>query len=61
MGRDNLFLGILSDNLWIFILDTIFQIRSYRRKIMEYNCGFIDGDKWFRYRAAAIIVEDRCV
>lgn len=28
---------------------------------MEYNCGFIDGDKWFRYRAAAIIVEDRCV
>lgn len=25
---------------------------------MEHNCGFIDGDKWFRYRAAAIIVED---
>lgn len=25
---------------------------------MEHNCSFIDGDKWFRYRAAAIIVED---
>ena len=25
---------------------------------MEYDCGFTDGDKWFRYRAAAIIVED---
>lgn len=28
---------------------------------MEHNCGFTDGDKWFRYRAAAIIVEDGCV
>ena len=28
---------------------------------MEYNCGFTDGNKWFRYRAAAIIVEDGCV
>jgi len=25
---------------------------------MEYNCGFANGNKWFRYRAAAIIVED---
>jgi len=25
---------------------------------MEYNCGVADGNKWFRYRAAAIIVED---
>lgn len=25
---------------------------------MEYNCGFTEGNKWFRYRAAAIIVED---
>ena len=28
---------------------------------MEYNCGFQKENKWFRYRAAAIIVEDRCV
>ena len=28
---------------------------------MEHNCGFIDENRWFRYRAAAIIVEDRCV
>ena len=28
---------------------------------MEYDCGFTKGDKWFRYRAAAIIVEDDCV
>lgn len=25
---------------------------------MDYDCGFISGSKWFRYRAAAIIVED---
>lgn len=25
---------------------------------MEHNCGFTDGNRWFRYRAAAIIVED---
>lgn len=25
---------------------------------MEHNCGFKDGNQWFRYRAAAIIVED---
>lgn len=28
---------------------------------MEYNCGFIRENQWFRYRAAAIIVEDGCV
>lgn len=28
---------------------------------MERDCGFADGNKWFRYRAAAIIVEDGCV
>ena len=28
---------------------------------MEHNCGFIDENRWFRYRAAAIIVEDECV
>lgn len=28
---------------------------------MEHNCGFTDGNQWFRYRAAAIIVEDDCV
>lgn len=27
----------------------------------EYDCGFTDDNKWFRYRAAAIIVEDGCV
>ena len=28
---------------------------------MQHDCCFRDGDKWFRYRAAAIIVEDNCV
>lgn len=28
---------------------------------MERNCGFTDGNQWFRYRAASIIVEDGCV
>ena len=28
---------------------------------MEYNCGMTQGSRWFRYRAAAIIVEDGCV
>ena len=28
---------------------------------MEYNCGFTQDNKWFRYRAGAIIVEDGCV
>ena len=28
---------------------------------MEHDCGFKKGDKWFRYREAAIIVEDDCV
>lgn len=28
---------------------------------MEYNCGFTQNNHWFRYRAAAIIVEDGCV
>ena len=28
---------------------------------MEYDCGFTNDNKRFRYRAAAIIVEDRCV
>lgn len=25
------------------------------------DCGFTSGDRWFRYRAAAIIIEDGCV
>jgi len=28
---------------------------------MEYDCGFTNDNKWFRYRAAAIIVENGCV
>lgn len=28
---------------------------------MEIDCGFTSGDRWFRYRAAAIIIEDGCV
>ena len=28
---------------------------------MEHNCSIVDGNLWFRYRAAAIIVEDGCV
>ena len=25
------------------------------------DCGFTNGDRWFRYRAGAIIIEDGCV
>ena len=25
------------------------------------DCGFVNGKGWFRYRAAAIIIEDGCV
>ena len=25
---------------------------------MEYDCGFTRENKWFRYRAASIIIED---
>ena len=32
-----------------------------RRKTMEHNCAIIDDKKAFRYRAAAIIVEENCV
>ena len=28
---------------------------------MMYNCGFTKENRWFRYRAAAIIIEDGCV
>lgn len=28
---------------------------------MMYDCGITKGNKWFRYRAAAIIVENGCV
>ena len=28
---------------------------------MEYDCGFTRENKWFRYRAAAIIIEDEYV
>lgn len=28
---------------------------------MNCDCGFTREDKWFRYRAAAIIIEDGCV
>lgn len=28
---------------------------------MEKDCGFTNGDRWFRYRAAAIIIENECV
>lgn len=28
---------------------------------MSFDCGFKKEDNWFRYRAAAIIVEDDCV
>ena len=28
---------------------------------MKYDCGFTKEKNWFRYRAAAIIVEDDCV
>lgn len=30
-------------------------------EVKFYDCGFTKENKWFRYRAAAIIVEDGCV
>ena len=32
-----------------------------KEKSMAQDCGFQQGDDWFRYRAAAIIVENGCV
>ncbi len=26
-----------------------------------YDCGFTKGNNWFRYRAAAIIIEEACI
>ncbi len=31
------------------------------RGVLIMDCGFDNGDMWFRYRAAAIIIEDGCV
>ncbi|MGL5541499.1 MAG: NUDIX hydrolase [Erysipelotrichaceae bacterium] len=28
---------------------------------MKHDCGFVQGRNWFRYRAAAIILEEGCV
>lgn len=28
---------------------------------MEHDCGFTQGNSWFRYRAAAIIIENNCI
>ena len=28
---------------------------------MDFDCGITKENHWFRYRAAAIIVEDNCV
>lgn len=28
---------------------------------MEFDCSFTKDNKWFRYRVAAIIIEDGCV
>ncbi len=37
-----------------------FEIKARGERWIE-DCGFRKGDKWFRYRAGAIIVEDDCV
>ena len=29
--------------------------------MQELDCGFTKNNNWFRYRAAAIIVENNCV
>lgn len=28
---------------------------------MDLDCGFVRGEKWFRYRAGAIIIENGCI
>lgn len=37
-------------------------MKAGKREVhMEYDCGFTREDKWFRYRAGAIIIEEGCV
>ena len=36
-------------------------MKNYKEKNMEHNCAIINDKKAFRYRAAAIIVEEGCV
>lgn len=39
-----------------------FAEMGYSQEIsMDCDCGFTQGNKWFRYRAAAIIIENGCV
>ena len=35
--------------------------KNRRGEDIMYDCGFTRENKWFRYRAAAIIIEDGCV
>ena len=37
------------------------MILSMSDELKNNDCGFMRGDSWFRYRAAAIIVENGCV
>lgn len=48
------------------IADAIINMKSdsqenLKKAIKMYNCGFTIANKWFRYRAAAIIIENGCV
>lgn len=44
-------------NIWIIAL----SCKMGEEESMSFDCGFKKENNWFRYRAAAIIVEDGCV
>ena len=37
------------------------RLHEVEKLDMKYDCGFTKEKNWFRYRAAAIIIEDNCV
>ena len=56
------------ENVEVIISEWIESAKEIGREIplpngttMSYDCGFQKENNWFRYRAAAIIVEDGCV
>lgn len=46
---------------FLFILENNKISKLERQQKMELNCNVTKDNKWFRYRAAAIIVEEGCV
>ena len=36
-------------------------MKKNKEKLIMFDCGFTKDNNWFRYRAAAIIIENDCV